>query len=336
MRFSLNRVFVLLFAVALVSSVQAQVPSDAQIAGRVVRADNGAPIGGAILHLYFGMGAGGNPQTVKTDSNGDYYLQGLKAGSYTIMASADGFVTAEYRKDASLLGGMLKVDATARMRGVDLRLIREAVIRGVVIDDAGKPVGSGVFVAAVGRDTRAVGSKGLSPVSTGYTNATGHFALKKLLAGNYFVCVDGPSGYEAHPDPGGWYEESWYGGKPSEKGALQVSLKEGGKRDGIQINVKREKRYRIIVWPKGPQGESPTDSYDFDLLQRDAWEVKHTDGSYIIPNIPPGHYTLTIHAVSGGYYVAQTEKHFDVVDRDVTLRIDVDGAVDNKKSEMKR
>ena len=335
MKLSQRRVSVLLFVVALVLNLRAQLPPpDAQIAGRVVRADNGAPIEGAIIGLApnsaadFVVAGNFHSQTTKSDGNGEYYFQGLKNGAYTIGATSAGFVRAEYRRNASPGGEILTVDASTRLRGVDFRLTREAVIRGVVIDVEGRHIGPGVFVAAVRWETRGDGLKRLSLVSDTYTDGAGHFALKGLLPGSYFVCVDGPSGYEVHPDPGGWYKESWYGDKPSEKGALQITLKEGSERDGIQIKVKRETRYRVIICAKGPRSESTTDSYDFDLLQREAWEVKHIDGNYVIPNIPPGHYTLVIHAPSGGHYIAQAERHFDVVDRDVTLRIHFDGAVD--------
>jgi len=324
----------LLLAIASVSNVHAQVPPDAQIAGRIVRADKGTPIEGATVSLSPWGGLAGIPWNVKSDHNGEYYFEGLKSGGYSVQASAEGFVWTGYQRDSSLAGGVLKVDLSTRLRGVDLRLRREAVIRGRLIDTEGKPVGSGVFVAAVGRESREDGSKRLSPVSEDYTDANGNFALNKLLPGSYFVCVDGPTGYGPHPDPGGWYKESWYGDKPSAKGALQITLKEGGKQDGIEIRVIREKRYRVIVWPKGPQGNIATDNYDFDLSPRESWEVDHKDGSYVIPNIPPGHYTLVIHAMSGGPYIAQAEKQFDVVDRDVTLRVDVKEAVKGSKSEM--
>lgn len=322
-----GRFSVLLFVVALVLNLRAQVPPDAQIAGRVVRADNRAPIEGATVSLYSWGFIAGNPKTVKTDHNGDYYFQGLKSGNYSISVSADGFVTAEYRRDASLDGGMLTVDGTTRMREVDLRLIREAVIRGVVIDTDGRSVGSGVFVAAVRWEIRDDGSKRLSPVSEDYTDAAGHFALKKLPAGNYFICVDGPSGYEVHPDPGGWYKESWYGDKPSDKGALQVSLKEGGEQDGIQIKVERETRYKVVIWPSGMEPDHDAKSYDlnFSLMERDTTCMKQPDGSYVIPDIPDGHFTLVSEVWLRSKYDGRKETNFDIVDGDVTLHINLAG-----------
>jgi hypothetical protein len=321
------RFSVLLFVVALVSSVQSQVQPKAQIAGRVVRADNGAPIEGAILQIYPGGPIAGRLQTAKTDSNGEYYFQGLKPDSYEIVAEADGFVTEGYARDSSLLGGMLRVDVLTRLRGIDLRLTPEAVIRGAVIDMEGEPVGLGVFVTAVRRETRGDGLERLSPVADGSTDKAGHFALKKLPAGTYFICVDGPSGHELHPDPGGWYQERWYGDKPSEKGALQVSLKESGEQDGIQIRVQRETRYKVIVWPssleRDPAGNS--DEPVFSLLERDTGCLTQPNGSYVIENVPAGHFTLVSEVWARSKFKGRKETSFDITDGDVNLHINLAG-----------
>jgi hypothetical protein len=321
------RFSVLLFAVALVSSVQAQMPPEAQVAGRVVRADNSAPINGAILQLYPGDFIAGRPRTAKTDNSGEYYFQGLKPGNYMVMASADGFVSAEYRRDASLEGAMLKVDRSTQLRGIDLRLTAEAVIRGAVIDMEGRPVGPGVSVAAVRRETREDGSERLLPVSNGVTGEAGQFALKKLPAGSYFVCVDGPSGYELHPDPGGWYQERWYGDKPSEKGALLVSLKEAGEQDGLRIRVQRETRYKVIIWPSGLESDPAANSYEttFSLLERDTVCIKQPDGSCVIRDVPAGYFTLVSEVWSRSKYVGRKETNFSIMAEDVNLHINLAG-----------
>jgi hypothetical protein len=329
-----ERRFFALFVVALVLNLRAQVPPDAQIAGRVVRADNGAPIKGAIVGLSPWGGFAGNPRTVRTDDNGEYYFQGLKSSSYTIGAGADGFVAAEYQRDESLASGMLKVDAATRLRGVDFRLIREAVIRGVVIDMEGRHIGPGVSVMAVRKEKREDGADRLSPVSEDYTDAAGHFALKKLPAGSYFVCVDG---FWARPSLGGWYRETWYGDKPSEKGALQVSLKEGDEQDGIRIKVERETRYKVIVWPSGLEPDPAANSYDlnFSLLERDTICMKQPDGSYVIPDIPAGHFTLVSEVWSRSKYEGRKETNFDIVDGDVNLHINLAGLGEIKNREKK-
>jgi hypothetical protein len=92
--FSLPRASVLLSLVALCHVADAQAP-EPQIAGRVVRADNGLPIEGAAIELLTPFVPGnGELQTVIADSHGEYrFLQGVKDGTYEIVASAEGFVS---------------------------------------------------------------------------------------------------------------------------------------------------------------------------------------------------------------------------------------------------
>src|ERR1017187_9952787 len=174
MDLNLHRVSVLLLMVVLGLSIRAQIPPpQAQIAGRVVRADNGAPIEGAILELWPWGGIAGNTQKAKTDSNGEYYYQGLKARDYMITTSAEEFVNSGYQRDTALDGARISVDNSTRLRGIDIRMTPEAVIRGVVIDVEGRPAGPGVSVAAVRLETRENGSERLMPVSDGLTDEAG-------------------------------------------------------------------------------------------------------------------------------------------------------------------
>lgn len=53
--------------------------------------------------------------------------------------------------------------------------------------------------------------------------------------------------------------------------------------------------------------------------------MKQADGSYVIPDIPPGHYTLVSTAWSGVQYLGQGEESFDVSDSDVTFHLQLGG-----------
>lgn len=322
----LRRASVLSFLASLALPLQAQATVP-QIAGRVVRADNGMPIQGATIMLLPPYSAGlFNPQIAKTDGNGEYKFQSVKDDVYTIQASAEGFVTLTYNRDGTLEGAFQKVNAATTLLGVDFHLKTEAVIRGLVTDTQGSPVGPGVAVAAAARrKTFNGGMDHFSPVANSVTDSGGRFVLKGLPPGSYFVCVNGPAGSGAKPDAGGWYQETWYGDKPSAVGALQISLKEGEERTDIRISVKRESRYQVIVHPNGPQGEPAPDRYDVVLLRRNHTSITQKDGSYLIPDIPPGHYTLVSTAWSGVQYVGQGETDFNVSDADVTLSVQVGG-----------
>src|SRR5580658_201295 len=98
MRFNPRQVFILPFMVGLALTVQAQQP-ESQIAGRVVRADNGAPIEGANVFLAPSGDINEKWPTVRTDSNGEYSFHDVADGNYIIAAVADGFLAGDYGLD---------------------------------------------------------------------------------------------------------------------------------------------------------------------------------------------------------------------------------------------
>ena len=160
MYFRVPRVSVVVSFVVMCIIANAQAP-EPQIAGRVVRADNGLPIEGAAIELEpaFAVQSNGQLQTALADSHGQYrFLQGVKDGTYIIRVSAEGFVSQTYSRDETLEGKFQPVNVSTRLRDVDFRLKREAVIRGVVTEAEGKPAGAGISVAAVRKEKRENGS----------------------------------------------------------------------------------------------------------------------------------------------------------------------------------
>lgn len=323
---NLPRASLLLSLVVMCLIAHAQAP-EPQIAGHVVRADNGMPIDGAAIELQPAFVPGnGEFQTAIADSHGEYrFLQGVKDGTYEIVASADGFVSQTYSLDPKPEGQFQQVDASTRLRGIDFRLKREADIRGIVMDAKGKPVGPGISVAAVRKEKREDGSDRLRPETLAKTDAGGRFLLAKLSPGTYFVCVNGPNGFESFPDAGGWYRETWYGNVGSAEGATPVALKEGEERNDVGITVEREHRYRVIVWPSGPDGEPKPERYDVNIEGRSFSYTQEKDGSYVIQGIPPGHYRLASVAWSAAGYLGEGDTTFDVTDADVTVHLLVGG-----------
>lgn len=316
--------FLLVSFIAAGLAVYAQV-LEPQIAGRVVRAEDGKPIPGATVQLIPTIAGNLNSPTDATNDYGEYRFQGVKAETYTVRASADGFVWHTYRRDESPEGVFQTIDESTRLRGIDFRLQREAVIRGVVTNVAGQTVGAGIHVAAVRKEKRQDGGDRFFPASEATTESDGKFVLKKLEAGSYFVCVNGPHGYNAARDADGWYRETWYRDKPSENGAIQIPLREGEEHDDVRINVERETRYRVIVWPSGPDGAPGADTYSLWLQGYSHTYSREADGSYVIPDVPPGHYRLASTARSGDQYVGAGDTTFDVSHGDVTVHVRAGG-----------
>ena len=300
----------------------------AQIQGRVLRSETGVPLPGVKIQLLppYVVGIANFPTAI-TDANGAYQFSGIKDGTYLISATAEGYVSAMYRHEGSDEVEVVRVDSGTPRENLDLRLTPEAVIRGSVVDSSHKPVAAGIPVAAVQKGTQEDGSLWLKPVASVPTDSEGHFALVGLLPGTYFVCVEGPGGWRLRPNPNerAGYKETWYGATHSIDGAIPLPLHEAQQVAGLQIAVEQEPRFHVIVRPSGPAGDASIDRYGVSLENRSHISIGKNDGTYLIPDVPAGHYTVVSTAWSRADYVGQGETDFNVVDGDVTVDVAVGG-----------
>lgn len=161
----------------LVPLVQAQ-ESQPKLSGRVTEADSSSPIEGATVTLLpLNIIGKFNLQTARTDSVGNYRFEKVSDGTYSITASADGFVSQDYNRDAAPEGAFLRVDSSTSIQGIDFHLAHEAVLRGTVVDEAGKPVAN-IPVTAVG--LRGKDRKPGHVGAVAKTDALGRFVLRGL------------------------------------------------------------------------------------------------------------------------------------------------------------
>ena len=307
--------------------------AEAQISGRVVRADNGAPIQGATVELSAASNGVHRRLATTTDSRGEYSFLGVPDDYYIPVALADGFVTATHLGTASggsdfnVVAGSTKVLPSTRIRDLNFKLMRGAVLRGTVTNTAGQPAGSGIPVIAEPTDRRP---RDDSNSMEGKTDAQGMFALKGLAPGSYFVHVQQPLGGYANTSSanGWWYADTWYGDASAAKDATPLSLKLGEEQN-IRIAAKQEKRYNVIVWMSGPEGfpvpqtRLDPEPYVVMLPGSNTTGDKQPDGSYRFRNVPSGHYILDSLAVSRAGIIGQAKTDFVVSDADTTLHVKV-------------
>jgi hypothetical protein len=325
--FNFPRLFVFLAWVTVCVVADAQAP-EPQVAGRVVRSDNGDPIERATVELERAQmfSSSGQYPTEISNKNGEYrFVEGVTPAAYRIRASAEGFVWETYSRDGTVEGELQQIGETTHLHGIDFRLKREAVIRGILTGTNGESAGVGVSVTAVRKEEGEQGKVRLRIVNTVKTDASGRFAFTKLESGTYFVCVNGPNGLNAFPDAGGWYRETWYGNDGSANDAKGLTLKEGEEQNDIHIKVERERRYSVTVWPSGPEGQPNPDRYSVRIEGRSHTSRGEPDGSYVIPGIPPGRYSLVSVAWLGSEYQGEGDTTFDVSNGDVTLHLHVGG-----------
>jgi hypothetical protein len=326
MHFNLPRMCLLLLLVPAWASGNPQT-GEPWVAGRVVRSDNGMPIEGATVELDQAWMPTSNGQypTAITDRNGNYHFPEMNAAAYRIRASAEGFVWQTYSRDGTAEGQLQQLGETTHLRGIDFRLKREAVSRGILTGTQGESVGAGVSVTVVRMEEKEQGKVRRRVVNTVKTDASGRFVFAKLESGTYFVCVNGPNGFNAFPDAGGWYRETWYGNGGSSEEAKALTLKEGEEQNDIRIKVEREQRYSVVIWPSGPEDQPKPDRYEVYIEGRGHTSTQEPDSSYVIPGIPPGRYRLLSVAWLGSEYQGAGDTTFNVTNADVTVHVRVGG-----------
>jgi hypothetical protein len=165
----------------------------ATVGGRVIDAETRAPIAGALVSIgratlaegafgSFGAGAGTEPTVAITGADGRWRSPGLKAGAYSVSATADGYLPASIDR-LQLTPGVDRGDA-------DLELSRGGrALTGVVTD-----IGGGPIAGALVRATRFTAGTVRSILRAPYlarTGADGRYKVQ-LAEGGYALEVSHP------------------------------------------------------------------------------------------------------------------------------------------------
>lgn len=164
-------------------------PATGLILGRVVDADSGQPLAGAIVRVgrSGATGPARDQQAVTTTASGYFVLRDLPAAAIVVSATMDGYITGGYgrtRPDSPPRPLMLA--AGERRTDVEIRLWKAAATGGRIVDELGEPA-VGVSVRALRRSMSARG--GLANAASTTTDDRGVYRLANLAPGDYYLVV---------------------------------------------------------------------------------------------------------------------------------------------------
>jgi hypothetical protein len=205
-------VVAVLLALALGVAPSARGSELPQISGKVTAAGSEAPLSGVEVCAYAQSG-GEAHKCASTESNGEYALYGLAAGSYTVEFSdvTPGYVTQFYNDQSSPIQAQpVTVEDGITKSGIDAVLVLGGRIAGRVTDATTLAPIQGVLVCAFEGEA--------GPGGCASTNSNGEYVISGLPSGNGYKVE-----FEAF-GPSVEYQQQFYSDKSSLSEAQPVSV----------------------------------------------------------------------------------------------------------------
>lgn len=286
------------------------------ISGRVTDATTGAPLRGAQLRLTpvqrraegDPLGSGDPNRYVITarqegevlsDERGRYEFRGLAEGLYLLRASSDDHVMSLYgspdwpHQSRTL---PIELSADSHLARVDFALKRGSVIRGRVVDEAGRPVRD-VRVIAVA-PTATIGTRSYQVLTQPTpTNTDGRYAIRGVPDGRFLVqAVPAPN--PANPGAGSSdYLATFHPSATDIGDAAVLSIKGPTEFKDIDLIIRR----KVVLSISGrvlTAGGEIHDGTEVVLESTPAGTRYHIggsalgDGTFMFPRLSPGRYML--------------------------------------------
>jgi len=187
---------ILFIATSLGAQTKPKPASGYSIAGTVVNAASGEPVRRATVSVQ-DEESRQIVESVETDSEGRFSLDGLSAGKYPLTASKRGFLTGFYDEHDGGFYTAIVTGADQQTSGLVFRLTPGASLHGVVTGDGGDPV-EGASVMLFLKPRHHNPGDRVRKVEDATTDDTGAYEFDGLAAGEYLVAVNAMPWYALH------------------------------------------------------------------------------------------------------------------------------------------
>ena len=197
-------------------------PATASIAGRLIDAATGRPIVGGVVVLRELTSR--DQWVVSTNDTGEFVIADLAAATYSLHASALGYVGRQYGQRHALEGGVpIELRAGETRRQVDVALRPGGAITGRVTTEDGRPLAFPEVEAL--RPQLERNARILVPMGRAESSERGEFRIVGLPPGHYYVAAIDPAD-EGTEDANGrlQWAQTFYPGTSSPATAKWVRL----------------------------------------------------------------------------------------------------------------
>jgi protocatechuate 3,4-dioxygenase beta subunit len=297
-----------------------QPPRDARLAtghaairGRVLASDGGQPMRRATVRV-------SAPElriarTAFTDADGRYDFRDLPAGRYSINASKPAFVSWSYGQTRpNNPGTTITLSDTQTAENIDIRLSRGAVITGRVIDEYGEPVPN-ASVTALRRQYQQGQSRLIPSGDRGQANDVGEYRIFGLAPGQYYLSSTVQALTLAMPignsvevsGQNSGYAPTFYPGTADAASAQKLTVGVAQTLSGVDIALTPTRLATITGSAVDSEGR-PMAGTVFATPRGNGVGLGlggvggpiRPDGTFTIPNVPPGTYLLRANAARNG------------------------------------
>ncbi len=242
---------VFFFATAAIGALGQTLPAATgyRIAGTVVNAVTGEPLRRTTVAVLSEPDSH-TVESVETDNEGRFALEGLAAGKYPLTASKRGFLTAFYDQHDGGYNTAIVTGPGQETGGLVFRLVPGAVLHGVVTGDGGDPVEGARVMLFVKPRNHNPGAK-IAQAGEAATDDTGAYEFDDLAASEYLLAVKAEPWYALHRSAAQdrqrpqndsaaaldvAYPATFFDSTTDESSATQIHLT-GGSREEADINL---------------------------------------------------------------------------------------------------
>ena len=276
----------------------APAPATASITGRVLDATTGQPIGGGVVVLREFDSR--DQRVVSTSDTGEFVIVDLPAATFSLHASALGYVGRQYGQRHALEDGVpIELRTGETRRQVDVALLPGGTISGRVTTQDGQPLALAEVEAL--RPQIESNARVLVPVGRAGSNERGEFRIVGLPPGRYYVAAIDPAD-DGTADASGQlhWAQTFYPGTSSPTAASRVRLASGATLTAIDFPLLGVSYVRVrgrLVNPDnselatGSVIMSPESDEGLGLGTAQATVVR-PDGTFEFANVSPGDYRL--------------------------------------------
>lgn len=263
--------------------------------------------GNALFPSSLALPGRGRSPRARTDSAGNFRLEGLEEDTYYIGATADGYAAMAYGSRVPGRTGIALNPYLTSITSVAIRLPRLAYISGVIHDSSDAPLAS-VSVILLQRMLTVDGLR-LIQVAESQTDSRGGFAFTEVLPhSRYYVVAGRPSEDSASIEPQEavhLYPWTFYPGVPDANAAVPIDVLPAMRLSSINIALEEATTHVMsgtlvdVGTGEVPSGASVvlhslTPFSTPGATPQRQCEYSEADGTFRVPRLVDGRYAISV------------------------------------------